>query len=695
MKGFRDYLNEGKKVAVPHFEPANTATPVDKNRRKKHDRNVKEGTENLKELSTELLGRYKTAARASASAADNAGDFKKGNKRLAGVNLATKKQFANDAKDPNDSVIALRRKVDSAREASRNAQMKKMNEDANEENLEEGWFFGNRYQRIGNKHATHRITFKHGPTQSKHTVDVTAPTDAHAERHVHRHVLGGKMGTAPIKILRIQHLHEGKEVMDEEDNNLQELSIKTLNAYQSKASKEVRQIKSNSNYGAERGAKKLLANRKKGIERANKSRIAQSEDLDEALEIRYAVNHGDPQARHHARKYKASVAAMNSLGSASGASQAMADEFAHHYETAQFHHKEYKKRLKQLEAGTKNEDLQEISKGLAARYLEKALPARDKARSDLEGKVTDGPNRTDFHNIVPAAKKKGKILLKRSVGIRRAQDRLKEEEGLQELSKTTLQSYMARAKGDRNKADLKRSVASHEWDKESDKGRGVSSKMQKYLKTMTSQASRIEKRTKGIAAARARLTKEDLMIDEGLVSKIVNAIKNANKRLTPAAERIAKTREKVGYDNAKTPDLRPRGKALRKVEKIEWSKANPVTRPKPIVPMGKLPDKLWSKDSDAPKPKRNTDDSLDRPMFRKAGAMSRRFKTEELEPNGSRKLLKELPKRDPKTGRLAKSKTAQKVEDCIKMSGKKEKIDTEPTYNPLTTSSNGDGSPNA
>jgi len=52
----------------------------------------------ISELSTELLGRYKKAAGAAASAADAAGDFAKGNKRFAGITKATKKQFANSAK---------------------------------------------------------------------------------------------------------------------------------------------------------------------------------------------------------------------------------------------------------------------------------------------------------------------------------------------------------------------------------------------------------------------------------------------------------------------------------------------------------------------------------------------------------------------------------------------------------------------
>jgi hypothetical protein len=56
------------------------------------------GSEELDELSTELLGKYKSAAGKAASAADASGDFKTGNKRFSGIMKATKKQFANDEK---------------------------------------------------------------------------------------------------------------------------------------------------------------------------------------------------------------------------------------------------------------------------------------------------------------------------------------------------------------------------------------------------------------------------------------------------------------------------------------------------------------------------------------------------------------------------------------------------------------------
>lgn len=52
----------------------------------------------LQELSNEKLGQYKQKASAQATAADKAGDFKKGDKRFSGIVKATKKQFANDMK---------------------------------------------------------------------------------------------------------------------------------------------------------------------------------------------------------------------------------------------------------------------------------------------------------------------------------------------------------------------------------------------------------------------------------------------------------------------------------------------------------------------------------------------------------------------------------------------------------------------
>lgn len=561
--------------------------------------------------------------------------------------------------------------IQKAKETKAQRQDRNVNEE-DDETISEGWLFGSRYKKIGNKSgSTHRVTFKHLPTNSKHTVDVTAPSDRHAEAHVHRHVLGGRNGNAPIKITRMQHLHEeGSEVM-----------------------------------------------------------MNETTDPRDNLPIRYAVNHPDSQARHHAREYKKSITAYNA-GHAKLASQHRAptrdqeDELMNHYETASHHHGKYKNRLQQINTKSpffKKEDLdlQEISKGLATRYLEKAKPAYDAKRKELNTPDHTGPVWGDMKGRIKKFSDQVDKLGRRRKGINRAQDRLKEDlvaEGLaskimnaaKNLNKSTqfpkdridgaetriLKKY---PKNTESKAKALKKVEMHRV-RDAARRSSPDSEMggNTHLDRLAGRHMGIHAKLYGKESAARQLNKamtrkEDL--DEGLVSRTLNAFKNANKRLTPSSERIAKTREKVGYDNAKGPDLRPRGKALRSVERIEWSKANPVTRPKPIVPMGKLPDKLWSKDSDKPKPKRVTDDSLDRPMFRKAGSSARRFKSEELEIRSGQKVLKEKPKRGP-DGKLIKSKAAQRVEDCIKMSGKKQKIDTEPSYNPLTTAGGG-GTPNA
>ena len=62
----------------------------------------------VNELSTNKLGQYKTAAAKDAKKADQAGDFKRGDKRLGGIVQATKKQFNNDAKKVDESRAARR-----------------------------------------------------------------------------------------------------------------------------------------------------------------------------------------------------------------------------------------------------------------------------------------------------------------------------------------------------------------------------------------------------------------------------------------------------------------------------------------------------------------------------------------------------------------------------------------------------------
>ena len=54
--------------------------------------------ESIDELSSDLLGRYKTGASKQASELDKAGNIKKADSRFSGIVKATKKQFANDLK---------------------------------------------------------------------------------------------------------------------------------------------------------------------------------------------------------------------------------------------------------------------------------------------------------------------------------------------------------------------------------------------------------------------------------------------------------------------------------------------------------------------------------------------------------------------------------------------------------------------
>ena len=60
--------------------------------------------DNLNELSTQKLAQYKTAAAADAKKSDAAGNYARGDRRFRGINQATIKQFANDAKTHTSTV---------------------------------------------------------------------------------------------------------------------------------------------------------------------------------------------------------------------------------------------------------------------------------------------------------------------------------------------------------------------------------------------------------------------------------------------------------------------------------------------------------------------------------------------------------------------------------------------------------------
>jgi hypothetical protein len=61
----------------------------------------------LKEISNEKLGKYKTAAAADAGKADIEGDYKRADKRFSGIVKATKKQFNNDAKTVKEDINSI------------------------------------------------------------------------------------------------------------------------------------------------------------------------------------------------------------------------------------------------------------------------------------------------------------------------------------------------------------------------------------------------------------------------------------------------------------------------------------------------------------------------------------------------------------------------------------------------------------
>jgi hypothetical protein len=66
----------------------------------------------LAELSTNKLADYKKKAGADASAADKAGDMKRGNKRFSGIIKATRKQFDNDAKQKTEELSPKQKALD-------------------------------------------------------------------------------------------------------------------------------------------------------------------------------------------------------------------------------------------------------------------------------------------------------------------------------------------------------------------------------------------------------------------------------------------------------------------------------------------------------------------------------------------------------------------------------------------------------
>lgn len=346
------------------------------------------------------------------------------------------------------------------------------------------------------------------------------------------------------------------------------------------------------------------------------------EDLDEALEIKHAINHLDRQARHHARKYKEHQGEMNSITNNPEHSHEQALKYQKHAEDAIWHHRQYKSRLAQLDAG-KNEDLQELSKDTLLSYTARARGDRNKAASKRDAADEkwekankahrDGTAKTahtgDYHRQTmklqgSVSKAAERTIEKRTKGIARAKERLAKED-LDESQDKKGVTVAIPVDIDGKRYSAVNGQAYVHATQTVGNGRWNTSKrvMRRPLKPGPVHDKVIAALEKHKASRDAELKqwykdnptaqRYDESLEEGLVTRTINAAKNLYKKSKSTSTRIAQTRDKVGYDKAKSKDLSPRGNALRKVEKIEWAKANPVKKKKDIVPMGKLPDKVW------------------------------------------------------------------------------------------------------
>ena len=157
----------------------------------------------LEELSTALLGKYKSAAGKAASAADAAGDVKTGNKRFSGIMKATKKQFANDDR-----------------------MLKKESEE-----LEE--MFVVKHDGIPADHPNKALArFSDKFKKNKNTTSHVTRNAASAEDHA------TWLHNTGFKNVRVEKLKESEE--------LDELSARTLGSYVKKATVDVAQNSFNS-----------------------------------------------------------------------------------------------------------------------------------------------------------------------------------------------------------------------------------------------------------------------------------------------------------------------------------------------------------------------------------------------------------------------------------------------------------------
>jgi hypothetical protein len=101
---------DDEKIAVAHYKSKDDAHKFLSSVKTKGGNGIvrtktNEEVEELDELSSDLLGRYKTGASKQASELDKAGNIKKADSRFRGIVKATKKQFNNDLK--KESVMEM------------------------------------------------------------------------------------------------------------------------------------------------------------------------------------------------------------------------------------------------------------------------------------------------------------------------------------------------------------------------------------------------------------------------------------------------------------------------------------------------------------------------------------------------------------------------------------------------------------
>lgn len=205
---------------------------------------TKESVEQIDELSNETLGKYKKAAGADASAADKAGDFKRGNKRFSGIVKATKKQFANDVKK-EEVLISFKDFI-------------------KEEVIEEG-------MRLLQTHGVHGAGGKSAKVYKnaeygEHVVKFYSNGEHHKDADYHTDDKTDAHDTAKKHIVSKNH-----ESVTYEGEQIDELSGATLKSYGQKAQKEIDSLPSGHDKRVKRTSGAFKALGKRMDKSANKS----------------------------------------------------------------------------------------------------------------------------------------------------------------------------------------------------------------------------------------------------------------------------------------------------------------------------------------------------------------------------------------------------------------------------------------